>query len=790
MVVPRRDRQRGGSTINKIHIRKKVIFIIVAIVLLVSIISFRISAIIVTPDITYTIENETYTVNQTMNFESITIDSSYIIFNDTGFYVTSGNDITITLVYINDDITSAVDGEKVLEFYADTSGGIVWFNLSGFPALNNYTVNRSGSSISTPTANGSGFISFTNNVWSSQLFEIIQEGEGTLNNPPVVSNIPDQTILMGASFTQIDLDNYVFDVEDPDEDIDWSYSGNTELLVSIVNRVATISTPNSNWYGVETIEFTAKDTGGLTDSDNATFMVIANNAPFFSDLSISNGATKVPISTSSLCITIEDPNGDLIDWTIETSPDIGNNSENNGSNGSKLCGISGLAYSTKYYWFVNATDGIYWTNISYSFTTEAAPSNNPPPPRDSGEEDTIPEENNSPYKPVKPSGPTYVEMGVEYLFTTLAADPDGDDIRYRFDWGDGNMSNWAAFVPSNTSVSMSHSWTFISTFEVRVIAQDENGLNSSWSLPLNVTVSQFDLEGEPPVADFVVPSNLSTNQTIVFDASGSFDEDGVIVSYFWDFGDGLNGTGINLSHVYETSGEYTVTLVVTDNEGNSYSKSIVITVVSEGKKEKLGENQGLLLFDLGIILTVFAMIILACLAVFFREDIKSFVLSYIHYIHMFSHWKIWDTRDRIEKIDDKIEKIKQKMALKEDLTQPFIGKNYSYSDIIPERHDRIARLIDSRTASTSEEKVDKLIKMNLSHDKHPGETRDTEMFKDLDFRSKIDMLHLLNERKNPNFAIDTDRLSYESSKDSVERMVDHIFISRLIGEIDNLKRNK
>ena len=125
-----------------------------------------------------------------MIFESITIASSYIIFNDTGFYLTSGNDITITLVYINSDISGAGDGEKVLEFYGDTSAGNVVFDLSGFPAGNDYVIKRSGSSISTPTANGSGFISFTNSVWSSHLFEIFQVGEGTGDtSSPQVSGV-------------------------------------------------------------------------------------------------------------------------------------------------------------------------------------------------------------------------------------------------------------------------------------------------------------------------------------------------------------------------------------------------------------------------------------------------------------------------------------------------------------------------------------------------------------------------------------------------------------------------
>ena len=67
------------------------------------------------------------------------------------------------------------------------------------------------------------------------------------------------------------LDDYVSDVEDADADISWTYSGNIELSVDITDRVATISTPDADWFGSETITFTAEDLGTLTASDAATF---------------------------------------------------------------------------------------------------------------------------------------------------------------------------------------------------------------------------------------------------------------------------------------------------------------------------------------------------------------------------------------------------------------------------------------------------------------------------------------------------------------------------------------
>ena len=93
--------------------------------------------------------------------------------------------------------------------------------------------------------------------------------------PPVVSDIPDQTITAGESFTTINLDDFVEDPDTPDDQITWSYSGNTDLMVEILNRIATITPPTVEWTGVETVTFTAADPDMLEDSDDAVFTVEA-----------------------------------------------------------------------------------------------------------------------------------------------------------------------------------------------------------------------------------------------------------------------------------------------------------------------------------------------------------------------------------------------------------------------------------------------------------------------------------------------------------------------------------
>ena len=90
-------------------------------------------------------------------------------------------------------------------------------------------------------------------------------------HPPMVTDIPDQTVSHGAAFASIALDDYVSDVEDPDDALIWGYSGNVELLVDITDRVATVTKPDPDWSGSETILFTATDTDAMSDADSAIF---------------------------------------------------------------------------------------------------------------------------------------------------------------------------------------------------------------------------------------------------------------------------------------------------------------------------------------------------------------------------------------------------------------------------------------------------------------------------------------------------------------------------------------
>jgi hypothetical protein len=91
---------------------------------------------------------------------------------------------------------------------------------------------------------------------------------------------------------------------------------------------------------------------------------------------------------------------------------------------------------------------------------------------------------NKPNKPEKPSGPITGKTGEEYTFSTSTTDPNGDDVFYWFDWGDGNNSGWLGPYNSGNEGSASHNWSVQGNFEIKVKAKDVYDFESDWSDPL------------------------------------------------------------------------------------------------------------------------------------------------------------------------------------------------------------------------------------------------------------------------------------------------------------------
>jgi PKD repeat protein len=635
---------------------------------------------------------------------------------------------------------------------------------------------------------GTSFLNLNNvGVTNETGYVIISVGNGTVtvegtNNDPYDPGTPS-----GPTARNVDQSgSYSTSTTDPDGDqvqyrFDWDangaheYSEWTNLVDSGTSASKSHAWSTSGTYFVKT---QSRDEHDAISEWSSGFAIVVSEIPS-KDLTISNPSpanvsANVPISTASLNINIQDPDGDTFNYRISTSPNIGSSSGNEASNGSKSCSISSLDYSTTYTWYVSCKDtgSGNWTNKSYQFTTEANGGDGDgdgdggglPPPGDDTNDTSG--QNNPPETPVKPSGPTFVEMGVEYTFISSTYDSNGEQIRYRFDWGDGNYSNWSDFISSNTSVSMSHQWSAISNYSIRVMAQDENGSNSSWSPALSVTVSQAESGEIPPVADVNVSGNVSASQIIVFNASGSYDIDGVIVSYQWDFGDGTTGSGVSPEHVYEDPGEYTVNLVITDNNGNTYSKTMTVNIASETKEEQSEEQQEVLLLHFGIIFVGLIVFIIGVLAVFFMDTIKSFFSEYL--IHRFLHRVISRNEYKAGEVESNIEKTRisanvyqgavisqSKLANETDFKSPSVIRMSNYYDEIPKNHieNDYGNKLGSEESTFSDnsyefhtgEKIEEILREELKSDKSPIE--DSEVSRARDIESIVDNLILSNTKK-------------------------------------------
>lgn len=138
---------------------------------------------------------------------------------------------------------------------------------------------------------------------------------------------------------------------------------------------------------------------------------------------------------------------------------------------------------------------------------------------------------------------------------TGSSDPDGTIVAYDWNFGDGT---------TGTGATPSHTYGSTGTYNVTLTVTDDEGATDSANS--SVTIDAFN---QAPIADASGPYNGTVGVSLGFDGTGSSDLDGTIVAYAWNFGDGNTGTGSNPSHSYAAEGAYTVTLVVTDDAGET-----------------------------------------------------------------------------------------------------------------------------------------------------------------------------------------------------------------------------
>lgn len=181
--------------------------------------------------------------------------------------------------------------------------------------------------------------------------------------------------------------------------------------------------------------------------------------------------------------------------------------------------------------------------------------------------------NNAPTASIDEITPNPAKQGQAVLFRGHGSSNNGNISAYQWlSSKDGAIGTAASFIITNL------------TFGTHVIYFKVKDNINEWSSPATMTLvieqnSSMDPSNHAPIADIGGPYQGRINESIIFNASKSYDSDGRILSYVWSFGDNSSGTGCSLTHVYTTPGTYQVTVLVTDNDGASSraSTSIIIS---------------------------------------------------------------------------------------------------------------------------------------------------------------------------------------------------------------------
>ncbi|HCG7375066.1 TPA: tandem-95 repeat protein, partial [Vibrio parahaemolyticus] len=201
-------------------------------------------------------------VNPTAN------DSDSLIVNRVNDAPVAKDDIATT----QEDTAVTID---VLPNDSDVDGDKLSIQSASVPEAQGKVEIVDGKLVFTPAENFHGDAEITYTLTDGALTDqaTVNVTVNAVNDTPVVeSNLADQTLAEDFTPYTIDLNTAFSDVDNVDGELTFSVSGNSNVLVSIENGIATIS-PTADWNGSEILTFKATDPSGESISQTVNFTV-------------------------------------------------------------------------------------------------------------------------------------------------------------------------------------------------------------------------------------------------------------------------------------------------------------------------------------------------------------------------------------------------------------------------------------------------------------------------------------------------------------------------------------
>jgi hypothetical protein len=177
-----------------------------------------------------------------------------------------------------------------------------------------------------------------------------------------------------------------------------------------------------------------------------------------------------------------------------------------------------------------------------------------------------------PETPSKPNGPSLGILNTSYSFTSSTTEPDGEDVYFLFDWGDGTNSGWLGPYASGSTVTASHSWYTVGDYQIKVTAKDIYNVQSGWSEPHTITIIANQAPENPIIKG---PTKIRPQKEYLFTISTTDPDDhDIYLSIDWGDGNGAVGLGpyssgqeVPFKHSWSFKGTYTIKVRATDTAG-------------------------------------------------------------------------------------------------------------------------------------------------------------------------------------------------------------------------------